>query len=306
MINLNMNVTKKTGRYIIVNNWEGSRINSNSKHKGILPRLHSTEHAANYMNFTAPLEFEIKPEYRRSAELKKEVDSFRRDAAEGTVSGEDYHTFFKQMSPYLNIEKPSFISNMRYLFEYQIGYMYVRYFMWNFAGRQNDIQGRFTTLNGNWISGIPFIDAIRLGNQSELSEDILNNKARNTYFFLPLILGLIGLFFLYGQDKMKFWVLMLFFLFTGLALKVYLNERPFEPRERDYALVGSFYVFAIWIGIGTFALIQNFKQILKSKFTVPASVLLCFLAVPVLMAFQNWDDHDRSNRYTAQSISNRI
>lgn len=294
---------EKTGRYIIVNNWEGSRINSNSKHKGILPRLHSTEHAANYMNFTAPLEFEIKPEYRRSAELKKEVDSFRRDAAEGTVSGEDYHTFFKQMSPYLNIEKPSFISNMRYLFEYQIGYMYVRYFMWNFAGRQNDIQGRFTTLNGNWISGIPFIDAIRLGNQSELSEDILNNKARNTYFFLPLILGLIGLFFLYGQDKMKFWVLMLFFLFTGLALKVYLNERPFEPRERDYALVGSFYVFAIWIGIGTFALIQNFKQILKSKFTVPASVLLCFLAVPVLMAFQNWDDHDRSNRYTAQSIS---
>ena len=294
---------EKTGRYLIVNNWKGSRINANSKHKGILPRLHSSEHAANYMNFTAPLEFSVKPEYRGSKQLMREVQSFRQDASEGSVSGEDYHDFYKKMSPYLNIEKPSFLSNMAYLFQYQIGYMYVRYFMWNFTGRQNDIQGRYNSLNGNWISGIPFIDAIRLGNQSELSEDSLNNKARNTYFFLPLILGLIGVFFLYGQDKMKFWVLMLFFLFTGLALKIYLNERPFEPRERDYALVGSFYVFAIWIGMGTFALIQNLRNTWSNKLVVPASVLLCFLAVPVLMGVQNWDDHDRSGRYTAQSIS---
>ena len=294
---------EKTGRYLIVNNWEGSRINANSNHKGILPRLHSSEHAANYMNFTAPLEFSVKPEYRGSKQLMREVQSFRQDASEGSVSGEDYHDFYKKMSPYLNIEKPSFLSNMAYLFQYQIGYMYVRYFMWNFTGRQNDIQGRYNSLNGNWISGIPFIDAIRLGNQSELSEDSLNNKARNTYFFLPLILGLIGVFFLYGQDKMKFWVLMLFFLFTGLALKIYLNERPFEPRERDYALVGSFYVFAIWIGMGAFALIQNLRNTWSNKLVVPASVLLCFLAVPVLMGVQNWDDHDRSGRYTAQSIS---
>ena len=294
---------EKTGRYLIVNNWKGSRINANSKHKGILPRLHSSEHAANYMNFTAPLEFSVKPEYRGSKQLMREVQSFRQDASEGSVSGEDYHDFYKKMSPYLNIEKPSFLSNMAYLFQYQIGYMYVRYFMWNFTGRQNDIQGRYNSLNGNWISGIPFIDAIRLGNQSQLSEDSLNNKARNTYFFLPLILGLIGVFFLYGQDKMKFWVLMLFFLFTGLALKIYLNERPFEPRERDYALVGSFYVFAIWIGMGAFALIQNLRNTWSNKLVVPASVLLCFLAVPVLMGVQNWDDHDRSGRYTAQSIS---
>lgn len=199
----------------------------------------------------------------------REVQSFRQDASEGSVSGEDYHDFYKKMSPYLNIEKPSFLSNMAYLFQYQIGYMYVRYFMWNFTGRQNDIQGRYNSLNGNWISGIPFIDAIRLGNQSKLSEDSLNNKARNTYFFLPLILGLIGVFFLYGQDKMKFWVLMLFFLFTGLALKIYLNERPFEPRERDYALVGSFYVFAIWIGMGAFALIQNLRNTWSNKLVVP-------------------------------------
>ena len=294
---------EKTGRYLIVNNWEGSRINSNSNHKGILPRLHSSEHAANYMNFTAPLEFSVKPEYRGSKQLMREVQSFRQDASEGSVSGEDYHDFYKKMSPYLNIEKPSFLSNMTYLFQYQIGYMYVRYFMWNFTGRQNDIQGRYNSLNGNWISGIPFIDSIRLGNQNELSADSLNNKARNTYFFLPFILGLIGVFFLYGQDKMKFWVLMLFFLFTGLALKVYLNERPFEPRERDYALVGSFYVYAIWIGMGAFALIQNLRNTWSNKLVVPVSVLACFLAVPVLMGVQNWDDHDRSGRYTAQSIS---
>ena len=294
---------EKTGRYLIVNNWEGSRINANSNHKGILPRLHSSEHAANYMNFTAPLEFSVKPEYRGSKQLMREVQSFRQDASEGSVSGEDYHDFYKKMSPYLNIEKPSFLSNMTYLFQYQIGYMYVRYFMWNFTGRQNDIQGRYNSLNGNWISGIPFIDSIRLGNQNELSADSLNNKARNTYFFLPFILGLIGVFFLYGQDKMKFWVLMLFFLFTGLALKVYLNERPFEPRERDYALVGSFYVYAIWIGMGAFALIQNLRNTWSNKLVVPVSVLACFLAVPVLMGVQNWDDHDRSGRYTAQSIS---
>jgi len=294
---------KKTGRYIIVNNWEGSRINANSKHKGLLPRLHSSEHAANYMNFTEPLEFSIKPEYRRIKELQAEVQSYRQEAIQGAVSGEDYHKFFKKMSPYLNIQKPSFLSNMRYLFEYQIGYMYVRYFMWNFTGRQNDIQGRYDLLNGNWISGIPFIDSIRLGNQNKLSNDALSNKARNTYFFLPLILGLIGVFFLFGQDKMKFWVLMLFFLFTGLALKVYLNERPFEPRERDYALVGSFYVFSIWIGMGAFALAQNLKNKWSSKLAMPVSVFLCLFAVPFLMGYQNWDDHDRSERYTAQSIS---
>ena len=111
--------------------------------------------------------------------------------------------------------------------------------MWNFTGRQNDIAGTYNVLNGNWISGIPFIDNLRLGNQSEISDDARNNKARNTYFFLPFLLGLMGLIFVYQQDPKRFWVLLLFFLFTGLALKIYLNERPFEPRERDYALVGS-------------------------------------------------------------------
>ena len=181
--------------------------------------------------------------------------------------------------------------------------MYGRYFMWNFTGRQNDIQGEYNVLNGNWLSGIPFVDELRLGNQAELNDDALSNKARNTYFFLPLILGLIGLYFLYEQDPKRFWVLMLFFLFTGIALKVYLNERPFEPRERDYALVGSFYVYAIWIGLGCMALIHKAKQFLKSKVLQPSIVILCLLSVPVLMGYQNWDDHDRSDRYTAQSMA---
>ena len=175
--------------------------------------------------------------------------------------------------------------------------------MWNFTGRQNDNQGEYNILDGNWISGIPFIDKIRLGNQENLNDDALNNKARNTYFFLPFLLGLLGLYFLYNQDPKRFWVLMLFFLFTGVALKVYLNERPFEPRERDYALVGSFYVFSIWIGLGCMGVIKKISEYISNRVASPLVVMTCLLAVPFLMAFQNWDDHDRSNRYTAQSLS---
>ena len=294
---------EKTGKYIIVNNWKNARINSNSKQSGLLPRLWSPEHAGNYMNFTKPLDFEIDRQYNSNEALVRKVNEFKYDAEEGKISGEDYHDFFKKFGRYLIIGKPSFLSNLQFLFEYQIGYMYWRYLMWNFTGRQNDVPGTYTPLNGNWISGIPFIDSIRLGNQDELNFDVLNNKARNTYFFFPFILGCIGLFYLYRTDPKRFWVLLLFFLFTGLALKIYLNERPFEPRERDYALVGSFYVFSIWIGIGALSLINNLKAYKGSRFMKPLITLLCFICVPFLMAYQNWDDHDRSNRYTAQSIA---
>ena len=293
----------KTGRYKIVNYWEDAKFNSNGAHNGILPRLWSSEHAGNYMNFTAPLEFTIKPSYRSNAQVRSRINQFRDDVADGTIDGEQYHKFLKTFSPYLEIEKPSFFSNLQFFVEYQLGYMYWRYFMWNFTGRQNDEQGEYNTLDGNWISGIPFVDEIRLGNQESLYEDALNNKARNTYYFLPFLLGLIGLYFLYQQDPKRFWVLLVFFLFTGIALKVYLNERPFEPRERDYALVGSFYVFTIWIGLGCMSLIQGARKILKHSFVPPLIVVLCLAAVPFLMATQNWDDHDRSNRYTAQSLS---
>ena len=294
---------EKTGRYVIVNHWENARINANSNHKGFLPRLWSSEHAENYINFTGPLEFSIRKEYRGSEELFQRVAQFRQDAAEGILTGEDYHQFYKTMARYIDIEKPTFFANIYYFFTYQVDYMYLRYFLWNFAGRQDDIQGKYDILHGNWLSGIPFIDEIRLGNQSAISEDAKNNKARNTYFFLPFILGLMGLLFLYQQDKKRFWVLLLFFLFTGLALKVYLNERPFEPRERDYALVGSFYVFAIWIGMGAFYLSNELRRVWNNAWARPIAAAVCLLAVPFLMAYQNWDDHDRSGRYTAQSVA---
>ena len=294
---------EKINKYIIVNNWENARINSNSKQSGLLPRLWSTEHAGNYMNFTKPLDFKLDAKFVSNEALVKKVNEFKLDAEEGEISGEDYHNFFKKFGRYLIIEKPSFLSNLQFLFEYQIGYMYWRYLMWNFTGRQNDVAGTYTSLDGNWISGIPFLDSIRLGNQNELNNDALNNKARNTYFFLPFILGCFGLIYLYRTDPKRFWVLLLFFLFTGLALKIYLNERPFEPRERDYALVGSFYVFSIWIGIGALSLMTKLKSYNGLKFLKPVVLLLCFICIPFLMAYQNWDDHDRSNRYTAQSIA---
>ena len=294
---------EKSKKYIIVNNWKNARINSNSKQSGLLPRLWSTEHAGNYMNFTKPLDFKINRQYNSNEALVNKINEFRYEAEDGKLSGEEYHDFFKKFGRYLIIEKPSFLSNLQFLFEYQIGYMYWRYLMWNFTGRQNDVAGTYTPLNGNWISGIPFIDSIRLGNQNELNSDALNNKARNTYFFLPFILGCLGLFYLYKIDPKKFWILLLFFLFTGLALKIYLNERPFEPRERDYALVGSFYVFSIWISFGALSLINYFDSFKKFNFFKPIILALCFFCVPFLMAYQNWDDHDRSNRYTAQSIA---
>ena len=292
-----------TGKYIIVNYWEDARYNTHQDHKGFLPRLHNAEYAANYMNFTGPLTFSIDPAYRSISQLQERVSQFRQEAAEGLFTGRDYDEFFKTYANYLVIEKPSFWSNLQFMFEFQMGYMYWRYLMWNFTGRQNDKQGNYDVLNGNWISGVPFIDDIRLGNQNEIDEDAKNNKARNTYFFLPFLLGLVGLYFLYEQDPKRFWVLLLLFLFTGLALKVYLNERPFEPRERDYALVGSFYVFALWIGLGARALLHKIQQIKLPALFQSIALGLCFLAVPLLMAYQNWDDHDRSERFTAQSIA---
>ena len=292
-----------TGKYIIVNYWEDARYNTHQDHKGFLPRLHNAEYAANYMNFTGPLTFSIDPAYRSISQLQERVSQFRQEAAEGLLTGRDYDEFFKTYANYLVIEKPSFWSNLQFMFEFQMGYMYWRYLMWNFTGRQNDKQGNYDVLNGNWISGVPFIDDMRLGNQNEIDEDAKNNKARNTYFFLPFLPGLVGLYFLYEQDPKRFWVLLLLFLFTGLALKVYLNERPFEPRERDYALVGSFYVFALWIGLGARALLHKIQQIKLPALFQSIALGLCFLAVPLLMAYQNWDDHDRSERFTAQSIA---
>ncbi len=196
--------------------------------------------------------------------------------------------------------RPTFGENLWFMFDYQFGYMYGRYFMWNFVGRQNDIQGNLDN-NGNWLSGINVIDSIRLGSQSNLPDEMKNNKGRNTYFFLPLILGIIGFLFHFKFDKKNFYILLLFFAFTGLAIIFYTNPKPFEPRERDYAVVGSFYIFAIWIGFGVLALFEQFKEKINQKTLSIAVSTLCLLAVPLLMGYQNWDDHDRSGRWATHN-----
>ena len=289
-------------KYVIVNDYKNAVQNYNSEHASILPRMWSTEHAKNYLNYTGYLDFKIKPRYASESELIDFIKDFEEKINSNEIDYEDFHNFLRQYGQFLDIEKPSFISNLYYLFDYQIGYMYWRYFMWNFSGRQDDIQGKMD-MHGNWISGINFVDEWTLGvSQKNLPKDVLNNKARNTYFLLPLILGLIGLYFLYNTNKEYFWILILFFLFTGLAIQVYTNVRPFEPRERDYSVVGSFYVFSMIIGLGSYYVSVMFEKI-KTKGATILSFILCLLFVPVNLAMNNWDDHDRSGRYTAYEMA---
>jgi len=247
----------KTNKYVIVNNYKDALPNWSSKHKGVIPRMVSTD-ATVIKNYKA-------------------------------IAG----------IPQNSKRRPTFIENIKYMVDFQFGYMYGRYFMWNFVGRQNDEQGQLDIQNGNWLSGIDFIDEMRLGPQSNLPSDVENNKGRNKYYFLPFILGLIGLYFHFKKDKNDFYVLFLFFAFTGLAIIFYTNPKPFEPRERDYAIVGSFYIFAIWVGFGVLAIFEKLKEFANPKTVAIAVSVVSLLAVPTIMASENWDDHDRSNRYTS-------
>ena len=293
----------KAGKYVVVNDYVNAIQNYNGDHGSVLPRMWSTEHAVNYMRYCGFLEFSIKSEYKMQNEFRSLVDTFETSLAEGEIDYEGYHDFLRTYGRYLDIEKPSLIDNIYYLFDYQIGYMYWRYFMWNFSGRQDDIQGKMD-LHGNWMTGINFIDAYLLGiTQENLPSDVRNNKARNSYYLLPFLLGLIGLLFVFNRDKKVFWTMLVFFLFTGIAIQVYTNVRPFEPRERDYSVVGSFYVFALWIGIGVYAIYDWLSTYSKSKLIAPAISLLCLAAVPGILISQNWDDHDRSNRRTAHAMA---
>ncbi len=197
---------------------------------------------------------------------------------------------------------PTFGENLRFFFSYQVGHMYWRYFMWNFAGRQNDVQSHGEIQNGNWISGIKFIDEIMLGNQSKLTPDMLNHPARNTYYLLPFILGIIGLIYQLTRDQKNFWVVTLLFILTGIAIVVYLNQHPLQPRERDYAYAGSFYAFSIWIGLGVMAFFDVLSKKGNKVFGAAFAVILT-ATVPALMASENWDDHDRSGRYVARDFA---
>ena len=198
--------------------------------------------------------------------------------------------------------KPTFLQNLVFFFDYQLNWMYWRYFLWNFAGRQNDIHSPIPgdIFKGNWECGIGFIDRIRLGDQSDAPAYLKENKGKNHYYMLPLLLGLIGLFFQYSRDRRGCWLNFLMFFMTGIAIVLYLNQSPLQVRERDYAYAGSFYFFSAWIGLGVSALISRF---VRSKKVAPCLVIVVScLGVPVLMAAENWDDHDRTNRYTAREL----
>ena len=203
-------------------------------------------------------------------------------------------------------KKPTFGANLVYFFDFQLGWMYWRYFMWNFAGRQNEIHAPSADLfAGNWESGIKAVDKIRLGDQDNAPEWLKNNKGKNHLFFLPLLLGLLGLVFQFDRDKRGCWLTFLLFFMTGIAVVVYLNQAPFQVRERDYAYSGSFYAFTIWIGFAVAALYSWISSALKGKGSVAtaAVVTACCLCVPALMCAEEWDDHDRSNRRTAVEIA---
>lgn len=319
----------KTGKYIITNNFKNAKQNTDDAHKAFLPRMWSSEHNVNYMTFGEPLEFSMNPNYSYEDDLPKygidprnlseeelihyaqqikddvqqKISDFRTAYAKGDVDLKGYDKFLKTYGEYLIVEKPTFSTNMKFMVQYQFGYMYVRYLLWNFVGRQNDNQGKYNDLDGNWITGIPFVDEVFIGSQKNLTSDMQNNKGRNVYFGLPFILALIGIFYHAKKDLKSFYVLMALFLFTGLALKIYLNERPFEPRERDYALVGSFYVFAMWIAFGVYAIFDWIKKFITPKVAIPLVLIISFLASPMLMAKENWDDHNRSDKYTALAMA---
>ncbi len=257
---------------------------------------------------------------------QRHIDQYK--AWSGFTTGKNVRVMDEQSGEMKTITIPTFWNNLTFFFNYQVKYMYFRYFMWNFAGRQNDMQGNGEVHKGNWISGISFIDNMRLGDQSKLPEIYKNNRARNKYYMLPLLLGILGLLFQYNVDsftkkkgknkdkkepdaqsnedkvgKQGFWIVMLLFFLTGLAIVLYLNQTPLQPRERDYAYAGSFYAFTIWIGLGVLAVIEGLRRFLPGKAAAIAATLIALILVPGIMASENWDDHDRSGRFVARDLA---
>ena len=228
-------------------------------------------------------------------------------AYESWMGGVDGYTVpYDRCGEPIMVKMPTQLENLRFFLSYQCNFMYWRYFMWNFAGRQNDIQGNGEPEHGNWITGISFIDNAMLGDQSKLPDDLKNNKGHNVFYCLPLLLGLIGLFWQAYHGKrgiQQFWVVFFLFFMTGLAIVLYLNQTPMQPRERDYAYAGSFYAFAIWCGLGVVALVDLLSRKLKRQtLAIPVAVAVIALLVPIQMVSQTWDDHDRSGRYICHDV----
>lgn len=218
------------------------------------------------------------------------------------IKGRPIRTTDEQGNP-TTIYKPTFGENLKFFFRYQVGWMYMRYFMWNFSGKQSDTQSHGSPLRGNWISGIGFIDNARLGDQSDLPASLGKDPTRNQYYLLPFFLGIFGLVYQFSRSIKDFWVVLLLFLMTGLAVVVYLNQYPQQPRERDYAYAASFYAYAIWIGFGVLAIFDALRKLIGEKGGAVLAGVLTLVAVPALMASENWDDHDRSGRSTARVVA---
>ncbi len=264
---------KKNGEYIVSDKRERSVPNYDSRFLSALPRMWSSDskHRSHYKRWS---NFEGKPiRYQESNGETKVINT------------------------------PTMGENLTFLFNYQLNWMYWRYFMWNFSGRQNDIQGHGNVTHGNWISGIPFIDEMRLGTQENLPDFIADSPANNKYYMLPLLLGLLGFVFHLVNDKKDGFIVFLLFFFTGIAIVLYLNQYPLQPRERDYAYAASFYAFSIWIGLGVYALIDAISKQKPSKIVAIAGSVLCLVLVPGILASENWDDHDRSLRYTGRDYA---
>lgn len=260
----------------------------NSRFTTIFPRMYSSQpdHVQEYLSWG-----NIK---------ESDVFNTRKDAQGNPLRDQEGKIVYDHSSPK---KAPSFGKNIRFFFTYQIGHMYLRYFMWNFAGRQNDEQGSGEATYGNWISGINFIDSPRVGSYKNLPPEITNDPARNRYYLLPLLLGLVGLLYQAGKHSKNFWIVFVLFFMTGIAIVIYLNQYPNQPRERDYAYAGSFYAFAIWIGIGVYGLIDSLGERYKKPLTAGLISIACLVLVPGVLAKENWRDHDRSGRYLARDIA---
>ncbi|HET6244396.1 MAG TPA: DUF2723 domain-containing protein [Bacteroidia bacterium] len=265
---------KEKGKYIITDDRKSSIPNYDPAFSTVFPRMYSSQsnHIAGYK-------------------------------AWGDVKGTPVRTLNAKGEPEV-IQKPTFGENLKFFFRYQVGHMYLRYFFWNFVGRQNDIQNHNgNIIEGNWMSGIPFIDSIFLGSQEKLPQSMTKNKAMNHFYFLPLILGLLGIFFQFKKAPEDGWVVFLLFFFTGFAIVLYLNQTPYQPRERDYAYAASFYGFAIWIGLGVLYIFDFLNKKLPGKLSAIFTSLVCLVLVPGIMAKEGWNDHDRSGRYTARDFA---
>ena len=255
-------------------------------------------------------EVRTKDEYKYAQNMlfPRMYSSAHANAYESWMGGVDGNEVpYDRCGEMITVKVPTQLENIRFFLSYQCNFMYWRYFMWNFAGRQNDLQGNGELEHGNWITGFDWFDNWRLGDQSKLPDELKNNKGHNVFYCLPLLLGLIGLFWQSlgkGQKGIRqFWVVLFLFFMTGLAIVLYLNQTPMQPRERDYAYAGSFYAFAIWCGMGVAAIIEGLTRRLKGKETAVAAIVgIACLLVPIQMASQTWDDHDRSGRYTCRDF----